>query len=193
MDKPKTALLVLDVQNSIISNLGDQATAYVQRVRQAVEAAHRAKLPVLFIVVRFRKGYPEVNPNNKMFATIRERQPDLSMDETNPATQPVIMPEAGDLVVAKKRVSAFAGSDLEMILRAQGIQRLVLCGVATSMVVFGTFRQALDMDFSLTVLSDGCLDHDEEVQRVLMEKVFPCQAEVLTIAEWAKGLGQKDD
>jgi hypothetical protein len=38
------------------------------------------------------------------------------------------------------------------------------------------------------VLSDGCLDADAEVHRVLCEKVFPRQGEVLTVAEWVDGL-----
>jgi hypothetical protein len=40
----------------------------------------------------------------------------------------------------------------------------------------------------LTVLSDGCADMDAEVHRVLLEKVFPRQADVLTVAQWAAGL-----
>jgi nicotinamidase-related amidase len=60
----------------------------------------------------------------------------------------------------------------------------VLAGIATSGVVLSTVRQAADMDYRLTVLSDGCLDADPEVHRVLTEKVFPRQAEVSTVAEW---------
>ena len=54
-----------------------------------------------------------------------------------------------------------------------GIESLVLTGIATSGVVLSTVRQAADLDFRLTVLSDGCLDRDDEVHRMLMEKVFP--------------------
>lgn len=52
-------------------------------------------------------------------------------------------------------------------------------------MVLSTIRQAADLDFRLTVLSDACADRDEEVHRVLTEKVFPKQATVLTVAEWA--------
>ena len=47
-----------------------------------------------------------------------------------------------------------------------------------------TLREAADRDYQLTVLSDACLDADPEVQRVLMEKVFSRQAQVLTVTEW---------
>jgi len=77
------------------------------------------------------------------------------------------------VVVTKRRVSAFTGSDLEVVLRADGMDRLVLAGIATSGVVLSTLRQAADLDYRLTVLADGCLDADPEVHRVLTEKVFP--------------------
>ena len=97
---------------------------------------------------------------------------------------PEVTPEPGDIVVTKRRVSAFAGSDLDVVLRAGGIDHLVLTGIATSGVVLSTLREAADRDLTLTVLADACLDSDPEVHRVLTEKVFPMQAEVTTVAEW---------
>jgi hypothetical protein len=43
--------------------------------------------------------------------------------------------------------------------------------------------------YQLTVLADGCLDADPEVHRVLLEKVFPRQAEVTGIKDWTGSLG----
>jgi nicotinamidase-related amidase len=50
-------------------------------------------------------------------------------------------------------------------------------------------REAADKDFALTVLADACLDGDPEVHRVLTEKVFPRQAEVLAVDAWIAALG----
>ena len=66
-----------------------------------------------------------------------------------------------------------------------GADALVLAGIATSGVVLSTLRQAADLDYRLTVLSDGCLDSDPEVHRVLTAAVFPKQADVLTVGDWA--------
>ncbi len=71
-----------------------------------------------------------------------------------------------------------------MVLRAQDISHLVLCGIATSGVVLSTLREAADKDYQLTVLADCCADADEEVQRVLLSKVFSRQAKVLQVEEW---------
>jgi nicotinamidase-related amidase len=72
------------------------------------------------------------------------------------------------------------------VLRAFNIQHMVLMGFATSGVVLSTTREASDMDYRLTILSDCCGDGDEEVHNVLMSKVFPRQADVLTVDEWTK-------
>ena len=123
-----------------------------------------------------------------MFAAIR--QAGAAMSETSAATDihPAVAPQPGDIVVTKRRVGAFTGSDLEVVLRAQNIDHLVLTGIATSGVVLSTLRAATDMDYGLTVLSDCCADGDDEVHRILLTKVFPRQADVLTAAEWAAAL-----
>jgi nicotinamidase-related amidase len=71
-----------------------------------------------------------------------------------------------------------------VLLRANDIRHLVLCGIATSGVVLSTLREAADKDYALTVLSDLCADRDPEVHRVLLEKVFPRQATVVTAGQW---------
>jgi nicotinamidase-related amidase len=69
-------------------------------------------------------------------------------------------------------------------LRAQGIQHLVLTGIATGGVVLSTVREAADKDYRITVLSDGCADADPEIHHILTTKIFPRQADVITVEEW---------
>ncbi len=91
-------------------------------------------------------------------------------------------------MVTKRRVSAFTGSDLEVVLRAAEVRHLVLCGIATSGVVLSTVREAADKDYRLTVLADLCADTDPEVHSLLIGKVFPRQARVISAAEWTASL-----
>ena len=74
------------------------------------------------------------------------------------------------------------------MLRAGEIWHLVLTGISTSGVVLSTLREAADKDLQLTVLSDGCADGDSELHSVLLTKVFPSQAEVLTADQWIEGI-----
>jgi nicotinamidase-related amidase len=70
-----------------------------------------------------------------------------------------------------------------MILRSNDIDTLLLTGILTQGVVLSTLRHAADMDYRAVVVADGCSDKDPEVQRVLMEKIFPFQARVATVEE----------
>lgn len=184
MNSNQTALLVMDVQGSIVENLKQNKEDYLNKVQKAVDFAHQNELLVIYIVVRFREGYPELNFDNKMFSLIKERSKNISIDQENSLTSPVLKVTKKDLVITKKRVSAFAGNDLEMILKAKNIKKLTLCGIATSGVVLSTLRYAADQDYIITVLSDCCADQDEEVHNVLINKVFPRQAEVISLDQW---------
>jgi nicotinamidase-related amidase len=177
-----TALLVMDVQRGIVERFAGEA-GYLPRLGRAMTAARAAGIPVIYVTIGFRPGHPEISARNRSFSAIASAG---RFTETDPAAEihPAVAPAAGDLLVTKRRVSAFAGSDLEVLLRGLGAGTLVLAGIATSGVVLSTLRQAADLDYRLVVLADACLDADPEVHRVLTEKVFPRQAEVLTVAQW---------
>jgi nicotinamidase-related amidase len=177
-----TALLVMDMQSAILGMFPD-ATALIANVAKAIANAHAIKIPVIYITVGFRAGTPEISMSNKGFAASKERFANVSPEEFM-KIDPALAPQSGDITVAKRRVSAFTGSDLEVILRAQGIQHIVLTGIATSGVVLSTVREAADKDYHITVLADCCADGDEEVHRVLTTKVFPRQADVIMVKEW---------
>jgi nicotinamidase-related amidase len=176
----------MDVQVGIVERYADDA-GLVGRLRRAIDAARRASVRVIYVVVGFRDDYAEVSPNNRSFSAIAQTGAYTEGDD-NRRVHPDIAPQQGDIVVTKKRVSAFAGSDLDMVLRAQQIDHLVISGISTSGVVLSTVRQAADLDFRLSVLSDGCADGDAEVHRVLIEKVFARQGEVVTIDQWIDSL-----
>jgi nicotinamidase-related amidase len=164
------ALLVMDVQNGLVERLPAGGGSLLDLLAETTAAARSA-------------GAPEVSPHNLSFSRLAGT---TTMGETDVATQihPALAPQPGDLVVTKRRISAFAGSDLDVVLRSLGVDALVLAGISTSGVVLSTLRQAADLDFGLTVLRDGCWDPDEEVHRVLLDKVFPRQAAVVSAREW---------
>jgi nicotinamidase-related amidase len=184
-----TALLVMDVQQGVVGRVGDAAGPLLDALGRAVAAARAAGVPVLHVRVAFRDGAPEIDTRNRIFAALAHAG---GYGEHDPGTQihPAVRPAPGEAVIVKKRVSAFTGSDLEVVLRSLGVSRLVLAGIATSGVVLSTLRQAADLDYLLTVLSDGCADADAEVHRVLLEKVFPRQADVCTVEEWRAALAR---
>jgi nicotinamidase-related amidase len=185
---PRQALLVMDFQQSVVDRV--PRADVLDAAARAVAAAHAHRVPVIFVRVAFRHGYPEVSPTNRTFSALADAGARFTDDDPGTQLHPALSPAEGDLVVVKKRVSAFTGSDLEVVLRSRGITSLVLAGIATSGVVLSTLREAADRDYQLTVLSDACTDADDEVHRVLLGKVFPRQADVLTATDWIARLGE---
>lgn len=178
-----TAVLIMDVQNGIVERLAERASEYLDTVVKVRDAAREAQMTVIYVRVAFREGAPEVSENNRSFAALASA-PGLFEGSIDTQVHDRLAAAVGEIVVTKRRVSAFSGSDLEVVLRAKGVDTLVLCGISTSGVVLSTLRQAADLDFKLVVLSDACADFDPEVHRVLTEKVFTRQAQVLTVEEW---------
>lgn len=191
INSARTAVLIMDYQNDIVKMLPENVqVSLLDKASAMLKKAHQARLPIIYVVVRFRDGYPEINPHNKLFSSLkdsgrlREGTPGAEIHEK-------VAPQPEDIVVTKRRVGAFSTTDLETILRAKNINTLVLFGISTSGVVLSTVRWAADMDYSLVVVSDACADRDAEVNRVLLDKVFPWQATVVTTQELLDALGTK--
>jgi nicotinamidase-related amidase len=180
----------MDMQVGIVTRFA-QAGDLLTPTSAAITAARAASIPVIYVAVAFRPGYPEMSPRNKTFSAIKQQQSASSAPMISMEIHSAIAPQPMDIVVTKRRVSAFSGSDLEVVLRAQDISHLVLCGISTSGVVLSTLREAADKDYQLTVLADCCADGDEEVQRVLLSKIFPRQAEVVQAATWMTQLANQ--
>ena len=181
----RTALCVMDFQNDIVAMLGDAAAPVVERTAGLIAAARAAQIPIFYVVVGFRPGYPEANARNERFAAIAKTGRFQLTAPPGSDVVPALRPEHGDIIVIKHRVSAFAGTDLDMILRAKGIDTLVLSGISTSGVVLSTTRHAADADHRLVIVKDCCADPDDEVHRVLTEKVLARQAVVVVASEAA--------
>ena len=81
--------------------------------------------------------------------------------------------------MGKHRVNALYGTGLDVALRANDVNTLIILGYATSGVVLSTVRYASDLDYNLYVVEDCCSDSDPDVHAFLTERIFPRQAEVV--------------
>ena len=77
-----------------------------------------------------------------------------------------------------------------MILRAGGVDTLVLFGIATSGVVLSTLLEACDSDYRLVVIADCCADFDADLHTCLVERLFPRRADVITASAFAEVLNR---
>jgi len=173
------ALLLMDIQQSVLDRVGG-GEPYLDRVVAVQERAEAAGLLVVLVRVAFRPGHPEISQQSRIFSAVEP----MVLGDPSVEPHPRLMRGNGEVVVTKKRTSAFTATDLEMILRSHNVTRLVLAGMSTGGVVLSTMRDAVERDYQITVLEDLCLDADEELHRVLMTKLFSRQADVIASADW---------
>jgi nicotinamidase-related amidase len=189
-DAKRAALLGMDLQTGIVSAY-IKDDGFTPRAAGVIEQARRAGLLIIHVKVGFRPGVPEASPRNKLFAALKASPAHQQFFQgESGAIHPALAPAATDLVVTKSRVSAFAGTDLELLLRANNIETLIMFGIATSGVVLSTLLTAFDADYEIFVIKDCCADRDPELHQVLLEKFFPQRANVVNASEFQKMLQQ---
>ena len=182
------ALLSMDCQTGIVSiYTRNDKDSFLGRIATALNRARATGMTVIHVQVGFRPGLPEVSSRNLLFSAIKASgQHQKLFQEPLGAIPASIAPRESEIVITKHRVSAFAGTDLSMILRAKEIDTLVLFGIATSGVVLSTLLDAADDDFRLAVIKDCCADLDSSLHDCLMQKLFPSRATVLSVQEFVE-------
>ncbi|MFJ1588294.1 MFS transporter [Streptomyces sp. NPDC088197] len=176
----RTALLLMDFQPAVLAAVPD-GEAVLARAQQALAWARSLDIRVVHVRVAFApEDFAAVPDRNKSFAPVA-RHGFLADGSPEADLHDALDVREGDVVVRKVRVGAFsAATGLHPTLLGQEIDTLVLAGLSTSGVVLSTVRHAADEDYRLYVLKDATGDPDPEVHRVLTERVFPSQADVIT-------------
>ena len=179
LDKGRTALLIADFYEAMMTSVPHAVERDVVGKTAAMQqAARNAGLMVCYCATVFRPGYPEIGRRNKTFGQ-RKASGQPAVFDPVAIIHPAVAPAGGEVVVGKHRVNALYGTGLDVALRANDINTLILLGYATSGVVLSTVRYASDLDYNLYVVEDCCSDSDPEVHDFLMARIFPRQAEVV--------------
>jgi nicotinamidase-related amidase len=174
------ALIVLDMLNEIVHPDGAYAPhGYAEqaadrqvlaKVATALARARARGIPVIHVVVGFSPDFSEAPAHSPVFATARERGA-LVMDSWGTCFHDAVKPEPGEPVVVKRRVSPFYGTELDLVLRARGVDTLLLAGVSTDLVVLAGARDGHDRDYTVQVLADATVSargdlHDAALQLI---------------------------
>jgi ureidoacrylate peracid hydrolase len=198
---PRTALLVVDMQNDFVHGDGLCARAFgpdlvsgfqsvVEPIARLAAAAREAGVAVIYTkVVQLPDGSlasPVWLADNLRYGF----EPLHCMKGTwGWEIHDALAPRPGDLVVEKTRRSAFQGTNLENLLRARGVESLVVTGVAASGCVLSTVRDAIERDYFTVVPRDCVADNNAELTRacvpqfesVLAPEDFPTLADVIAV------------
>jgi nicotinamidase-related amidase len=161
---PVTALIVVDLQKGIAGHpLVYPLPGIVQRTRELIDAFRENNLPVVLVNVAGRApGRTEQGSRSSPAFTEgwTELLPELGRQST-------------DILVTKRSWGAFATTDLEAQLKAKGVTQIVVTGVATSVGVEATARQAYERGFNVTLALDAMTDVRQEAHAYSIANVFP--------------------
>lgn len=176
-DPGHTALVLIDIQNDFCSRGGtfDQSgydvslySSMIPRTARLLSAARRAGALCVFIQNTTLRGHKSDSPAQVRFRVrlSRDDQPSLQYTEDGSWGQefvPELTPGRGELVVKKFRSSGFVGTPLDLLLRSNGIETIVLCGCTTEGCVESTARDGMFMDYYVVVVPD-CVESDTREQ-----------------------------
>ena len=169
----KTALIVIDLQKMVLSFPTAHPLADIlAKAGDLIEAFRRQALPVILVkVVGMARGRTEQR---------------LAVGALPPGWSdllPELNQQPGDHLISKSAWGAFAATDLDAYLRAAGCTQLVICGVATSIGVESTARQAHELGYHVTIAVDAVTDISAEAHANSVERIFPRLGETGATAE----------
>jgi nicotinamidase-related amidase len=157
--------LVLDMLNDLVhpdgpngkSPYGEQSRGrrIVENTRRALDKARAAGVPVGFVRIGFSPDYRECPANSPIFSVARKNGI-FKLGTWGTQVHPDLEPQPGDFDIVKHRVSPFHATQLDLILRTHGIQRIYCSGISTNAVVQAAVREGHDRDYEMIVIEDGC-------------------------------------
>lgn len=166
VDPSRAAVIVIDVQNDSCSTDGSWAKAgddlgmmktVVPSIRLLIDGARAHGVPVIY--VRYLAELAYVSPAYLRFLT---KKCNLPADRLAPAPGTwgaeivaEVAPQPGEMVITKHRSSAFVGTDLDLVLRSNGVASVIVCGVATYACVESTIRDAFNNDYYVVEVEDA--------------------------------------
>ncbi len=179
VDPAHAAVVVVDMQRDFcepggaFDRLGINLSMYppmIPRLARLLSVARRAAVPVVYIQMTVLPGRRSESPAQIRFnlrlhlASHGEAAPLLYTIEGTPGWEIIsaLAPEPGDLVVRKYRSSGFWGTNLDMLLRSNGIETVIMAGCTTEGCVESTARDALFNDYYVVVPEDCVASDDPE-------------------------------
>jgi nicotinamidase-related amidase len=202
VDPAHAALLVIDMQRDFclpggaFDRLGVDLGMYpavIPRIAGLVRAARAAGVLVVFVQMTVLPGRRSESPaqirfNMRLHAS-HAGEPLAYALEGSPGHEliPELAPAPGDLVVRKYRSSAFWGTNLELLLRSNGIRSVIVSGCTTEGCVESTARDALFADLYVVVAEDAVASDDRaqhDASLLLMRNRFDVASAVQIATEW---------
>jgi nicotinamidase-related amidase len=162
---PKGALLVIDMLNDFIEEKGALVVPGAKRIvpfiREVLEEFRSLGRPVIFIKDSHR-------PDDAEFAYW---PPHAVAGTWGGEVVEELKPLPGEYQVSKRRYSAFFGTDLDLVLRELGVEKVYLTGVLTNICVYATALDAAMRGYRVAVFRRGVASLSEETDRFIFQQL----------------------
>jgi gluconolactonase len=188
----KTALIIQDLQNDVITDggafasSGAPAHAKAQNVAQNVSKLAREMRSAGAIVIHVHyivePGAPGLKLNAPLFRNLAETKA-VTRGTWGAAPVAGLEPQPGDIIVEKMRMNAFHGTRLDTILRGYAIDSLVITGAWTNFSIEHTARHGADAGYDIVVATDGTSTINDEWQNAAINFALQNIADRLSCAE----------
>jgi gluconolactonase len=165
LDPKRTALLIQDMQNDVITEGGAWADSgapqhakdqnVVENVKALADAFRQAGGHVIHVWYLVEPGAPGLKLNAPLFQGVKDDN-GVVRGTWGGAPADGLEPQPGDHVVEKMRMSAWQGTRLEILLAGLGVDTVVVTGAWTNMSIEHTARTGADKGFFMVVPEDGC-------------------------------------
>lgn len=152
----RTALLSIDMQNLFVEGYQSSAPdglVTLGRINQLAAVCRDVGLLVIHVSHVLRPDGSNMGVLGELHPAVRAGL--LSKDGAPTSLHRDLVVDPRDLLLEKPRYGAFHGTDLELILRARGIDTVIIAGIATNICCDTTAREAMVRDFRVLFLSDG--------------------------------------
>jgi nicotinamidase-related amidase len=159
----RAALVISECQNGMTnpdyaSNDGLAAQSaergIIERIAALAADCRRAGVPVVHCTFVPRADFAGTTANCLLLGSVRKK---AAVHEGRPEAEihPLLRPEPGDYVIRRQHgLSAFHGTELEPVLRAAGVQTVILAGVSTNVAIPGTSLEAVNRGFTVVIPED---------------------------------------
>ncbi len=159
------ALILIDFINEIVHEDGKLASKgysdfikknkVFENISFVIKKARENNILIIHVKVGFSKNYKEQPKLSPLFGKAHEFQA-LKLSSWATEFHEKIDVNENDIIITKNRVNAFYGTPLDLILKNNKIDSILVAGVATDLAVSSTVRDAHDKDYQVTILTDCC-------------------------------------
>ncbi len=173
-DKERCVLVVIDMQNDFVLDGAimqvKEAGRQVPKIQKLIATCRELSIQIIYTVHKTDPAYCPLEIASFPWLA------DAGMREGTDGIKVVddLKPEPGDIVIYKRRFSAFYQTDLEMILRNTGnppVDTLIICGTVTNICCESTARDAFFRDYKVVFGSDICSTDDPDVQLATLKNM----------------------